>query len=90
MFLNPPYSNPGPWLEKARREVDAGRAELVVALVPVASDTRWFHDQVKDAGEVRFIRGRIRFLGWMGTPLGSPKTPSMFVIYRRRATRAAA
>lgn len=90
VFLNPPYSKPGPWLEKARREVADGRAELVVALVPASVDTRWFHEQVQGHAEVRFRRGRIRFIGWQGTPIGSPKQPSMFAIYRRRASSAAA
>src|ERR1700745_2892587 len=34
IFLNPPYSRPGPWMEKAFTETSEGRAELVVALIP--------------------------------------------------------
>ena len=82
VFLNPPYSKPGPWLRKAREETESGRARLVVALLPVSTDTRWFHDYVRDVAELRFVRGRIKFFGWMGTPIGSPKQPSMLAIYR--------
>lgn len=82
VFLNPPYSKPGPWVEKALRETTTGRATLVVALLPVCTDTRWFHSFVKGHAEIRFIQGRVRFLGWMGTPLGSPKLANMFAIYR--------
>lgn len=82
VFLNPPYSNPAPWLQKAIEETETGRASLVVALLPVSTDTAWFHDLVKPHAEIRFVRGRIRFYGWKGTPIGSPRTPSMFAIYR--------
>lgn len=82
VFLNPPYSKPAPWLEKAIRETTEGRARLVVALLPASTDTRWFHELVKDRAEVRFLQGRIKFYGWMGTPIGSPKQGSMLAIYR--------
>lgn len=81
VFLNPPYSKPGPWLEKAIRETKAGRAKIVVALLPVRTDTRWFHDFVNGIAEIRFIKGRIKWIGWQGTPIPQPKDPSMFAIY---------
>lgn len=84
VFLNPPYSKPAPWLEKAIAETSSGAAQLVIALLPASTDTRWFHDLVKGYAEVRFLKGRIKFLGWMRTPIGSPKTPSMLAIYRKK------
>ena len=87
VWLNPPYSKPGPWLCKAIAEVAAGHADVVVALLPASTDTAWFHDLVLGkAAEVRFRRGRIRFLGWKGTPIGSPKIGSVFAIYGVRKT----
>lgn len=85
VWLNPPYSDPGPWLWKARWEIKKGRASLVVALLPAATDTAWFHDYVLPHAAVEYRRGRIRFLGWEGTPIGSPKSPSIVAIYRRSA-----
>jgi phage N-6-adenine-methyltransferase len=82
VFLNPPYSKPGPWLEKAIEQVQKGNASLVVALIPASTDTQWFHRFVKPHAEIRFIEGRIRFLGWMRTPIGSPKQPNLLAIYR--------
>ena len=84
VFLNPPYSNPGPWLEKAIREIYEGRASLVVALIPASTDTRWFHRFVKSQAEIRFIQGRIKFLGWLGTPIASPKQRNLLAIYRSK------
>lgn len=82
VFLNPPYSDPKPWLMKANAELAAFRSLLVVALLPVRTDTRWFHEQVWHRAELRFIKGRIKWLGWQGTPIPNPKDPSMFAIYR--------
>ena len=87
VFLNPPYSRPRPWLEKARQETEAGRASIVVALLPVRTDTRWFHEEVYGRAELRFLRGRIRWIGWQRTPIPNPKDPSMLAIYRAAATK---
>lgn len=35
----------------------------VVALLPARTDTRWWHDCVMKAKEIRFIKGRLRFDG---------------------------
>ena len=83
VWMNPPFSNPQPWLEKAVHETVGRHADLVVALLPAATDTGWFHDWVlPHASEVRFRRGRIKFLGWRGTPIGSPKAGTVFAIYK--------
>jgi hypothetical protein len=81
VFLNPPYSKPAPWLAKAIQETTAGTARLVVALLPVRTDTRWFHAFVKGHSQVRFIEGRIKWIGWEGTPIPSPKSPNMLALY---------
>ena len=82
VFCNPPYSKPGPWCDKARQETVGGNAELVVMLLPASVDTGWFHDLVLPFADVQFLRGRVRFIGWEGTPIGSPKSPSILAIYR--------
>lgn len=82
VFLNPPYSKPAPWLEKSIEETQAGRAEIVVALLPVSTSTSWFHHLVLGCAELHFLRGRVRFIGWRGTPIGNPKTASVVAVYR--------
>jgi phage N-6-adenine-methyltransferase len=84
VFLNPPYSKPAPWLQKAIHETTLGHASIVVALLPVRTDTRWFHSLVKNHAELRFLQGRVKWIGWQGTPIPSPKDPSMLSIYRQR------
>jgi phage N-6-adenine-methyltransferase len=45
-FLNPPYSTAGAFVAKARQEADKGAT--VVMLLPVRTDTRWWHAHVWD------------------------------------------
>ncbi|MGH3430527.1 MAG: hypothetical protein ACRDQZ_23670 [Mycobacteriales bacterium] len=60
---------------KQAREAADPRVAFVVAARP---DTRWFHECA--AGEIRFLRGRIRFPGERS---GAP-FPSAVVIFGRR------
>lgn len=61
VFLNPPYGRQiGRWVQKAYET--SLRGSVVVCLLPARTDTRWWHDYVC-RGEVRFLRGRLRFEG---------------------------
>ena len=43
VFVNPPYGKPLPfWLKKCSEQAYVGFADIVVALLPVRSDTRWW------------------------------------------------
>ena len=74
VFCNPPY---GPGI---RRFLECALdAEVAVFLLPARTDTRWFHEIVlRDASEVRFLRGRLRFGGCRH----NAPFPSMVVIFR--------
>lgn len=69
VWCNPPFSSLRPWVEKARAEILARRAELVVMLLPAnRTEQSWWQDLVererRDRGgtlEVRFLAGRLRF-----------------------------
>lgn len=66
-FNNPPYSVAGAFVKKAREEADKGA--MVVNLLPVRSDTKYWHKYIWDKAtrlwypgtEVRFIPGRLTF-----------------------------
>jgi site-specific DNA-methyltransferase (adenine-specific) len=58
VWLNPPYSSVGKWVEKAWWASRNGAT--VICLVPARTDTRWWHSWAARA-EVRFLRGRVRF-----------------------------
>jgi site-specific DNA-methyltransferase (adenine-specific) len=74
-WMNPPYGREiGKWIEKAA----TGGAEIVVALLPARTDTRWFHSYIYNKAEIRFIKGRLKF----GGHKNSAPFPSMVVIFR--------
>lgn len=77
VWCNPPYGNRiGDWCQKAYREKFNGVKSVL--LLPVRTDTRWFHSWILGKAEVRFIKGRLRF---GGSEHNAP-FPSMIVIYR--------
>jgi phage N-6-adenine-methyltransferase len=78
VFMNPPYGREvGRWVIKAWLEARFNGA-FVVCLLPARTDTGWWHDYVMK-GEVRFLRGRLKFgrLGKRNAPF-----PSAIVIFR--------
>ena len=79
VFMNPPYSKPEPWCEKAVLESRKGKT--VVGLLRGDTSTRWFHKWVLPFAEVRFIKGRLRF-GDLGNPA---PFPSIVAIWRPSA-----
>ncbi len=78
IYMNPPYGRQlGLWMAKARMEAEAGRAGLVIALVPARTDTRWWHDHVAGKADVWLLRGRLAFGdGTMAAPF-----PSAIVVW---------
>lgn len=79
VFVNPPYSNVAPWIEKAIAEWEAGRARSLL-LLPNNTDTTWFHDLVLAKCHVRFLRGRIAFLGHDGQPVVGNRGGNLLVL----------
>lgn len=61
-WMNPPYGRGQDvysWVRKAYESAKAGGTG--VALLPVSADTRWFHDFVMRATEIRYVRDRLWF-----------------------------
>lgn len=76
-WMNPPYGREiGAWVAKALGEAQHGAT--VVGLLPARTDTAWFHDYVHGHAEIRFVRGRIRFVGGASCA----PFPSMIAIWR--------
>jgi len=87
VFMNPPYGREiYAWTSKARDEVEVGGCPLVVGLLPASTDLAWWHDDVEDWAEPRFLRGRVRFL--TGGPYrASGFFPSVVVIWPKDESR---
>lgn len=67
-FINPPFGAAlKPWSRKIAQQGAAaiGRGGVgVVALVPAATDTNWFRDNIERTGTlINFLSGRLTFLG---------------------------
>ena len=78
-WMNPPYGREiSDWMAKARESAEKGAT--VVCLVPARPDTDWWWDNVLE-GEIRFIRGRIKFIG---TTSAAP-FPSAVIILKKGA-----
>ena len=61
-WMNPPYGLAlRQWVKKAQESAQAGAA--VVCLLPVRSDTSWWHEYVIPYAEVRYIQVRMKFNG---------------------------
>ena len=84
-WMNPPYGQAiGKWMRKAYQECQDWGC-TVVCLVPARTDTAWWHDYAMK-GEIRFIRGRLKF----GGSKNSAPFPSAVVIFRGAALLAKA
>ena len=61
-FVNPPYSAASIWLERCYRAWATGEVERVIALVPVRTNTRVFHERCAGVADIVFLRGRPNFV----------------------------
>lgn len=76
-YVNPPYGRELPkFIKKGYEEWQKGKT--VVFLIPSRTDTRWWHDYVMKADEIRFIKGRLKFDEYKN----SAPFPSALVIFR--------
>ena len=75
-YINPPYGRTiGLWIKKAYCE--SLQRKTCVMLLPSRTDTKWWHDYVMKANEIRFIKGRLKF----GESKNSAPFPSCIVIF---------
>ena len=58
-FVNPPYSNPAPWVTKAIEESRQGKT--IVMLLRVDTSTKWFAALVAADAEVLWFSRRLHF-----------------------------
>ena len=79
-WMNPPYGRGiDRWIHKAWESARDGAT--VVCLIPSRTDTRWWHDYVTDAADVRFVKGRIYFEN-PDRPRDRAPFPSAIVVFR--------
>jgi len=88
VWMNPPYSNPAPFVAKAWWEAHVGHC-MVTMLLPGTTEVGWWKDYVyaverrrfRPGVEVEFWPSRIRHIRPDGTRGGSPKFGSVVVTF---------
>lgn len=77
VWLNPPYSQVGMWMEYAKRQHRLGNTDSIVALVYARTGTQWYHNHAADADLMVFVEGRLTF----GGGEHSAPAPSMVLVW---------
>jgi site-specific DNA-methyltransferase (adenine-specific) len=81
VYVNPPYGREiVDWVRKSAEE--ASKGAVIVMLIPARTDTRWFHDYIYNKAEIRFLKGRIKFLQG-GKQKDAAPFPTMLVIFKK-------
>ena len=79
-YVNPPYSKPLPWIEKAIIENKKGKR--IVMLLRMDTSTKWFKLLQENNAKFMWINGRLKF------NTGKPANfPSMLVILEKEEAR---
>ena len=80
-YLNPPYSDIGPWINKASIEHEKGKT--IVILVPADTSVKWFKRAIETCNEARFISGRLSFINAdTKKPVNGNNKGSVLLIWR--------
>ena len=77
-YVNPPYSNPMPWVEKASETANLGRR--VAMLLKHDSSTKWWAKLQESGARFLPIMGRLQYGQGKGAAF-----PSVLVVLRRGA-----
>jgi phage N-6-adenine-methyltransferase len=81
-FVNPPYSQVAKWIEKSYNEWKKGKN--VVMLINAITDTKAFHKYIVGNAEIRFVKGRIKFVNVENPEKSAPNVKaSIIVIFRK-------
>jgi len=75
-YVNPPYSKPLPWIEKAIEENKKGKT--IVMLLRMDTSTKWFAKLQEANAVFLWVNGRLRF-----NNLKPANFPSMLVILNK-------
>jgi phage N-6-adenine-methyltransferase len=80
-WCNPPYGREiGDWVDRAAQQIKYKRVQWIVMLLPCRTDTKWWHRSVQPAAlSIRFIEGRLKFVG----AAGAAPFPSVIAVYHR-------
>ena len=82
VWCNPPYSNPGEWLEKAIAEhCSKGNTDRILLLLPARTNTNWFSNNIRNADAVLFFDSKISFMKNGQSQPDALPTPVVLVVF---------
>jgi len=82
VWCNPPYSNPGAWLEKAISEhCTKQNTDTILLLLPARTNTNWFSNNIENADAVLFFDSKISFLKDGRSEKDALPSPVMLVVF---------
>jgi len=80
-FVNPPYSKVAAWIKKSYEESVKGKT--IVMLINAVTDTKAFHEYIYHKAEIRFLKGRVKFINPSDPEKRTPNVKaSMIVIWK--------
>lgn len=83
IWLNPPYSNWVPFLEKLKKHNNG------TSLIFARTETKGFFDHIwENADSILFLKRRVKFVKADLTPGGSSTAPSVLIAYGKNNTEA--
>lgn len=71
-FVNPPYSSCLNGCVAHTINGPAGKVETVVCLVPIRTDSGWFHETLSADEDTYLLRGRVKFMDPRGKSQHTP------------------
>lgn len=81
IWMNPTYDKSiGQWLKKAY-EASQNGADVVCLIQGRSCDTKWWHDYVMKASEIRFIKDRLHF--GLNEKFARANISSLLVVFHR-------
>jgi len=80
VYVNPPYSNPLPWVRKAIRQKEIYPDSTIVMLLKHDSSTKWYAELVEAGARFLMVQGRLNFTGPNAIKGATASFPSVFVV----------
>jgi len=90
-YINPPYSRMLKELFIRKAFEESKKGKLCVMLLPVSTSTNIFHEVILPNAEIRFLKGRVKFIGvnTKGEKVTNKcgQHDSMIIIFKPRKSR---
>ena len=80
VYVNPPYSDPMPWVKKAIKEISIYPDSTIVMLLKHDSSTRWYQLLVEAGARFWMLQGRMNFTGPNQIKGATAPFPSVLVV----------